>query len=121
MADGRRSGSLGPAAGREWALRLQQSTESFNTHDLAVVSFMLGLDDPVEALVYALVVVVLEILGKDIAQLLLRRYTMSAQPRDHAWQDVWELLRRSPLNQRERAVSSCPQPSRCDQSIDSTV
>jgi hypothetical protein len=41
----------------------QQSTQTLDTDDLAVVPFVLWLDEPVEALVNPLVVVVLEIRG----------------------------------------------------------
>ena len=49
---------------------LQQTTQSLNTNDLALVSFVLWLDDPVEALVNPLMMVVLEVFGQDISQLV---------------------------------------------------
>jgi hypothetical protein len=50
-------------------VRLQQSAEALNADDLTLVSFMLGLDDLVKALVNPLVVIVLEVLAQDMAQL----------------------------------------------------
>jgi hypothetical protein len=41
----------------------QQATWSFNADDLAVVIFVPGLDDPVDALMNPLMMAVLEILG----------------------------------------------------------
>jgi hypothetical protein len=50
----------------------QQSAQALDADDLVLVSLMLGLDDPVEALVNPLVMAVLDVLGQDVAQLLLR-------------------------------------------------
>ena len=41
----------------------QQSTESLYADDFTLMTFMLRLDDPVEALVNPLVMIVLEVLG----------------------------------------------------------
>jgi len=54
-------------------VRLQQSTETLDADDLTLTTFMLGLDDLVETLVNPFVVIVLEILAQDIAQLFFRR------------------------------------------------
>ena len=51
----------------------QQTAQAFDADDLTLMTFMLGLDDLVEALVNSLVVVVLEVLAQDIAQLFFRR------------------------------------------------
>ena len=51
---------------------LQQSAQTLDANDLALIPFMLRLDDPVETLVNPLVMVVLEILGQNISQLYLR-------------------------------------------------
>ena len=48
----------------------QQSAESFDADNLALVPFVLWLDDLVDALVYPLMMIVLEILGQDVPQLL---------------------------------------------------
>jgi hypothetical protein len=50
-------------------IRLQQSAQTFDTDDLALVPFALGLDDLVDALVNPLVVIVLKILGQNVAEL----------------------------------------------------
>jgi hypothetical protein len=50
----------------------QQSAQTLDANDLALVSFMLRLDDPVETLVNPLVMIVLEILGEDVSQLVFR-------------------------------------------------
>ena len=42
-------------------VRLQQSAQTLDVNDLTLTTFMLGLDDPVEALVNPLVMVVLEV------------------------------------------------------------
>ena len=47
----------------------QQSTQSLEAEDLTLAAFMLRLDDPVETLVNPLVVIVLEVLTQDVAQL----------------------------------------------------
>jgi len=54
-------------------VRLQQSTETLDADDLTLMTFMLGLHDLVETLVDPLVMVVLEVLAQDIAQLCFRR------------------------------------------------
>jgi hypothetical protein len=54
-------------------VRLQQSAQTFDADDLTLMTFMLGLDDLVETLVNPLVVIVLEVLAQDIAQLFFRR------------------------------------------------
>jgi len=51
----------------------QQSAQPFDADDLTPAAFMLGLDDPVDALANPLVMVVLEVLAQDIAQLCFRR------------------------------------------------
>jgi hypothetical protein len=48
----------------------QQSAQTFDTDDLALVPFVLWLDDLVDALVNPLLMIVLEILGQDVPQLL---------------------------------------------------
>jgi hypothetical protein len=48
----------------------QQSAQTFDADDLALVPFVLWLDDLVEALVNPLLMIVLEILGQDVPQLL---------------------------------------------------
>jgi hypothetical protein len=48
----------------------QQSAQTLNADDLAMASFVLRLDDPIEALVNPLVMIVLEILGQNVPQLL---------------------------------------------------
>ena len=48
----------------------QQSARTLNADDLALVPFMLRLDDPVDALVNPLLMIVLEILGQNVPQLL---------------------------------------------------
>ena len=50
----------------------QQSAETLDAEDLTLMTFMLGLDDMMETLVNPLVVIVLEVLAQDIAQLFLR-------------------------------------------------
>ena len=52
---------------------LQQSAETLDADDLTLMTFMLGFDDLVETLVNSLVVIVLEVLAQDIAQLFFRR------------------------------------------------
>ena len=52
---------------------LQQSPETLDADDLTLMTFVLGFDDLVETLVNSLVVVVLEVLAQDIAQLCFRR------------------------------------------------
>jgi hypothetical protein len=52
-------------------VRFQQPPQTLNADDLALVPFMLWLDDLVDVLVNPLVVIVLEILGQDVPQLLL--------------------------------------------------
>ena len=49
----------------------QQSAQTFNADDLTLVSFMLRLDDRVEALVNPLVMVVVEVFGQNVSQLCL--------------------------------------------------
>ncbi len=44
----------------------QQSAQAFNTDNLAVVPFMLWLDDSIDALVNPLMMVVLKVLGEDV-------------------------------------------------------
>jgi len=51
-------------------VRLQQSAQSLDADDIAVVPFVLRFDDWVEALVNSLVMIVFQILGEDITQLL---------------------------------------------------
>jgi hypothetical protein len=51
----------------------QQATESFDADDLALVSCVLWLDDLVDALVNPLMMIVFEILGQDVPQLLSGR------------------------------------------------
>ena len=58
------------ASRRVAVVGFQSSAQTFDTDDLALVSFVLWLDDPVDALVNSLVMVVLEILGQDVAELL---------------------------------------------------
>jgi len=53
-------------------VRSQQSAKSLNANDLTPAALMLWLDDPVEALVNPLVMIVREIFGKDVAQLFFR-------------------------------------------------
>lgn len=48
----------------------QQSTEPLYADDFTLMAFVLRLDDPVEALVNPLVMIVLEVLGQDVPQLL---------------------------------------------------
>jgi hypothetical protein len=52
---------------------LQQSAKAFDTDDVALRVLVLWLDDSLEALVNPLVMVVREVLGQDVAQLLFRR------------------------------------------------
>jgi hypothetical protein len=47
----------------------QQSTQTLDADDLTLMTFMLRLDDLVKALVNPLVMIVLEILGQNVAQL----------------------------------------------------
>jgi hypothetical protein len=51
-------------------IRLQQSAQPLNADDFALVPFMLWLDDPAEPLVNPLMMIVLEILGQDVSQLV---------------------------------------------------
>ena len=50
-------------------IRLPQSAQTLGTDDLALVPFMLWRDDPAEPLVNPLMMIVLEILGQDVAEL----------------------------------------------------
>jgi hypothetical protein len=50
-------------------LGFQQSTQTLDAEDFALVPFVLRLDDPVETLVNPLLGIVLEILGQDVAEL----------------------------------------------------
>ena len=54
-------------------VRLQQSPEALDADDPTLMTFMLGLDDLVKALVNPLVMIVLEVLAQDVAQLFFRR------------------------------------------------
>ena len=76
VAPGRAVSARGAAAGevsRGLAMvGFQQSAEMLDAEDLTLMTFMLGLDDLVKALVNSLVVVVLEVLAQDIAQLFVR-------------------------------------------------
>jgi hypothetical protein len=56
-------------SGRFAVIRLQQPAETLNANDLALVPFMLRRDDPAEPLVNPLMMIVLEILGQDVAEL----------------------------------------------------
>jgi hypothetical protein len=47
----------------------QQSAQTLDADDFALVPFMLRLDDPTEPLVNPLIMIVLEILGQDVAEL----------------------------------------------------
>ena len=50
----------------------QQSAQTLDADDVALVPLMSRIDDPIDALVDSLVMIVLEVLGKDVSQLLLR-------------------------------------------------
>ncbi len=47
----------------------QQAAQTLDADDLTLMTFMLGLDNLVKALVNPLVVIVLEVLAQDVAQL----------------------------------------------------
>ena len=51
-------------------IRSQQSAEALDTDDLTVTALMPRLDDPIDALVNPLMMIVLEILREDVPQLL---------------------------------------------------
>ena len=62
----------GRGASRRFAvIRLQQSAQTLNADNLALVPFVLWLDDLVDALVNPLMMIVFEILGQDLSQLFL--------------------------------------------------
>ncbi len=69
----REEGAAGEASRGLAVIGFQQSAQTLDANDLALVSFMLGLDDVAKALVNSLVVIVLEVLAQDIAQLFFRR------------------------------------------------
>ena len=59
----REEGTAGEVSRGLAVIGFQQSTQTLNANDLALVSFMLKLDDLVETLVNPLVVIVLEVLA----------------------------------------------------------
>ena len=61
-----RIGIIMTVSGGLAALRSQQSTKSLGADDLALVPFVLRLDDLVEALASSFVMTVLEVLRKDV-------------------------------------------------------
>ena len=63
----REEGTAGEVSRGLAMVGFQQSTQTLNANDLALISFMLGLDDLVKALVYPLVMIAGEILGEDVA------------------------------------------------------
>ena len=69
----REEGTAGEVSRGPAVIGFQQSAQALEADDLALVSFMLGLDDLVKALVNPLVMIVGEILAQDIAQLFSRR------------------------------------------------
>ncbi len=68
----RKDGRAGGVLRRLATVGFQQSAQTLNADDFALMSFMLRLDDPVEALVNPLMMIVREILREDVSQLVFR-------------------------------------------------
>jgi hypothetical protein len=60
-------------SGRLARIGFQQSAKTLDANNLTLAAVMLWLDDSMEALVNPLMVVVLEILGQNVAQLVFGR------------------------------------------------
>ncbi len=53
-------------------VRFQQPPQTLNADDAALVPLMSRIDDPIDALVDSLVMIVLKVLGEHVIQLLFR-------------------------------------------------